>query len=235
MRFFRELLEGAEHIAFPATCVACGESLPARTQFLCDVCATGRFEDANPTNADTCDTLILPQGVAFQDAIWHYDKAGALQKLMQMLKYEGMAGVGRELGELAGQRIMQRHVPQRFAEAGAIVLLPVPLHPKREQKRGYNQAREIAEGIATVLKCPVAPAAALIRSRNTATQTRFSFSKRMENLKDVFQLAQADVFTDRAVLIIDDVFTTGSTCFSVHEALQKAQPATVGIFTIAQA
>lgn len=234
MRFFRELLQGAEHIAFPAACVACGDRLPQRTQFLCEACSTGRFEDPNPTNAATCDTLVLPDGVAFQDAMWHYDKAGALQKLMQMLKYEGMAGVGRELGELAGQRLAARHIPQRFT-TDHLVLLPVPLHPKREQKRGYNQAREIAAGIAAVTDCRIAPAEAFIRVKNTSTQTRFSFNKRMENLKNVFQLVQPEFFSNQTVLIVDDVFTTGSTCFSIHEVLKESEPAQVGIFTIAQA
>lgn len=235
MRVFSELLQGAQQIAFPPTCVACGGSLAARSQFLCETCAKGRFEDANPTNADTCDTLVLPEGVGFQDAMWHYDKAGALQKLMQMLKYEGMAQVGVDLGELAGQRISERHVPQRMPAAEQILLLPVPLHTRRERKRGYNQALKIAEGIAGVLGCRIAPADALIRSRHTSTQTRFSFSKRMENLKDVFQLSKPDVFAAQHVIIVDDVFTTGSTSFSVSAALAESQPADIGIFTIAQA
>lgn len=235
MRLLHELLQGAGHVAFPATCVACGESLAARSQFLCETCAAGRFEDANPTNEDTCDTLVLPEGVGFQDAMWHYDKAGALQKLMQMLKYEGMAQVGIELGELAGQRILERHVPERMPSAGEILLLPVPLHPRRERKRGYNQAMKIAEGIAGVIGCQIAPAESLIRSRHTLTQTRFSFSKRMENLKNVFQLSEPDVFTGQHVILIDDVFTTGSTSFSVSAALSESKPAKIGIFTIAQA
>jgi ComF family protein len=235
MRLLHELLQGAGHIAFPATCVACGSSLTTRSQFLCETCAAGRFEDANPTNDVTCDTLVLPEGVGFQDAMWHYDKAGALQKLMQMLKYEGMAQVGVELGELAGQRILERHVPQRMPSAAEILLLPVPLHPRRERKRGYNQAMKIAEGIAGVLGCRIAPADALIRSRHTSTQTRFSFSKRMENLKDVFQLSRPEVFAGQHVMLVDDVFTTGSTSFSVSAALQESRPAEIGIFTIAQA
>lgn len=235
MRILKELIDGAGHIAFPATCVACGQSLPARAQFLCEPCAASRFEDANPANADTCDALVLPEGVGFQDAMWQYDKAGALQKLMQMLKYEGMAQVGIELGELAGQRIMQRHVPQRFSADEEITLLPVPLHPRRERKRGYNQARKIAQGIAQITGFPIAAQESLVRSRHTSTQTRFSFSKRMENLKNVFKLERPEVFAGRTVLIIDDVFTTGSTCFSVNEALQEADPARAGIFTIAQA
>lgn len=235
MRLFRELLQGAGQVAFPATCVACGQSLADHTQFLCEICVAGRFEDANPTNAATCDTLVLPDGVGFQDAMWHYDKAGALQKLMQMLKYEGMSAVGLELGELAGQRIVQRHVPQRLPAAEEILLLPVPLHPRREHKRGYNQARKIAEGMANVLNCRIAPSEALIRSRHTATQTRFSFSKRMENLKNVFQLVQSEVFAGQHVLLVDDVFTTGSTSFSVSAVLQESKPAGIGVFTIAQA
>lgn len=203
---------------------------------ICSQCATRRFEDPNPTNNESCLGLILPDGVLFQDALWSYDKEGLVQEMIRQLKYQGMGQIGIELGNLAGNRIKKRHIGSRISvDISRILLVPVPLHPLREKKRGYNQARQIAQGIAAQTGASIIEPTSLIRQRNTVTQTKFSFAKRMENLRNVFVLKAPEAVKDRFLIIVDDVFTTGSTCFSLAHILKEGNPAGMGIFTIAQA
>ncbi|MCH8557700.1 MAG: hypothetical protein LAT84_07760 [Balneolia bacterium] len=227
--------EGLEQIAFPTTCVGCGDILSGQENLLCEPCITTRFDDPNPANADTCGGLILPDEVSFQDAMWLYDKESVLQTIMRMLKYEGMAETGQMLGRLAAERISKRHLATRIPLAEEVILLPVPIHKRRKTKRGYNQARLIAEGIAELLDVQVLPADVVVRVKHTVTQTKFNFDKRMQNLKQAFELRKPEQIEGRHVIIIDDVFTTGSTCFTLSSVIAPAGPASVGIFTIGMA
>lgn len=229
-RLIQNMARGVESVIFPITCVACGVSMQDNQRMLCGECISGRFEDPNPTNDNYCGKIILPDGIAFQDALWRYDKQGIIQEIIRMLKYQGMSQVGTELGKIAGNRLLQRHLKKRLPDGA--VLLPVPLHPLRKKKRGYNQARLIAEGMAVQTGLEVVPEAAVIRKRNTVTQTKFSFSRRMENLKGVFSVESQDELKGRFVIIVDDVFTTGSTCFSLGRVIGDSEVSGMGVMTI---
>jgi ComF family protein len=235
MAIYQHLFRGFQQIAFPATCTGCGRAVESGDFFLCEICLTDGFDDPNPADEPACGRIILPENVSFQDAMWVYDKEGVLQRLMRMVKYEGLGEAGIFLGRVAAQRIGSRHLNHRMGGKDGSLLLPVPIHQNRKKKRGYNQAEKIARGISEVLDIPLAPESALIRVKHTATQTRYSFDKRMQNLKGAFQLQAPDVFRGKNVLIVDDVFTTGSTCFSLAEVLGGAEPASIGIFTIGMA
>jgi len=227
-------IRGFEAIAFPQVCISCGMFMPDKNQLICSNCVANRFEDPNPANENACEKMILPNGVLFQDALWKYDKEGIVQEMIRLLKYQGMGKIGIELGEAAGRKFIRRHPGKRIhVSVDQMLLLPVPLHPKREKKRGYNQAKKIAEGISQVSGIQIAPDSSLVRIKFTTTQTRFSLKKRMENLKGVFSVADPEVFKNKVVIIIDDVFTTGSTCFSIAEILNQAEPRSIGIFTVA--
>ena len=234
---FDAFIQGMMNVAFPATCIGCGTALPVRDKILCERCPHERFSDPNPGNDLTCEKLLLPEGILFQDALWKYDKGGLVNRIIHMLKYEGMGLIGTELGFYAGRRLVERHIEgaARFADGRPLLLLPVPLHRKREQKRGYNQARQIARGMQRATGIDLAQETLLIREKNTRTQTQFNLSQRMVNLKGAFKLRNFAAVRDRHVVIVDDVFTTGSTVFTVAQELQKAKPASVSVFTVAMA
>lgn len=109
----------------------------------------------------------------------------------------------------------------RFAELPTPVLIPIPLHWKRYWKRGFNQSEELAKAISSVTKIPTHNS--LRRIRNTKTQTRLARKERLSNLKGAFVLRKIPQHF-RSAILVDDVFTTGSTADACAAELKKHAP-----------
>ena len=152
--------------------------------------------------------------------------AGSLREIVHALKYQKRRSLGPRLGELIASRC-------RDVLAGADVLVPVPLHPARERERGFNQAALIARAL------PVQRIDALVRVRETASQTDLPAARRHANVRGAFRLRRglpADRFARRAcVLLVDDVATTGATLNECAKVLKEAGAGEVRAVTAARA
>lgn len=113
-------------------------------------------------------------------------------------------------------------------------LIPVPLHPKKEAQRGFNQARILTLELAKLKNVPVIDKR-LVKVKNTLPQTSLEFMDRLRNLKGAFKVIHADEIKGKVLLIIDDVFTTGSTLLECSLALKKAGAQEIRALTLAQA
>lgn len=145
--------------------------------------------------------------------------------LIHQFKYEGYFALGRPLA--------------RFLIAGwptwAIqpdLILPIPLHPRRRQQRGYNQAELLAQPLAEAMNVPV-NVSALRRTRHTVPQVGLGPDERHDNVRGAFA-AEADAVRDRHVLLIDDVLTTGATMLAAAETLLAAGAAGVAAYCLAR-
>ena len=127
-----------------------------------------------------------------------------LQQLLYQLKYNGKKDVGHYCGTLMGKCVNESAL--RDVDA----LLPLPLFPKKERMRGYNQANLLCQGIASVTGKPVWTDA-VQRSSFTNTQTRMNRVQRWQNMEGRFIVSDADKLKGKHVLLIDDVITTGAT------------------------
>ena len=112
------------------------------------------------------------------------------------------------------------------------VIAPVPLHPKKQKSRGYNQSEWIARGISESMKKPVS-VNNLIRNLHTSTQTRKNRYERWENVEHIFEIKDKTDFLGKHVLLIDDVVTTGSTLESCTLELLQINDVKVSIATLA--
>jgi len=112
--------------------------------------------------------------------------------------------------------------------------VPVPLHPKKQKLRGYNQSEWIARGIAESLRKPVS-VDNLRRNLHTSTQTRKNRYERWENVENIFEVLIPEVFTGKHILLVDDVVTTGSTLESCAFQLLQVEKVKVSIATLAYA
>jgi ComF family protein len=117
---------------------------------------------------------------------------------------------------------------------GAEAVIPVPLHVKRLRQRGFNQSGLMAKMLGRTLRLSV-PFGALIRQHWTEPQTRLNRQDRLTNVKGAFRVKNPSVVRDRSILLIDDVFTTGTTVTECAATLKKAGASEVHILTVARA
>jgi ComF family protein len=176
---------------------------------------------------------MLPEQIAFLEALWQFDRFGGLRRVLHVLKYQGIPEVGYELGELLADKVISRRPEISQWQSGDTYLVPVPLHRRKRITRGYNQAEAIARGISTRTGIPILPDTVVLRTKNTRTQTGFNQKERIQNMSGAFVVNDADSLKSKSLLIIDDVFTTGSTTFELAYTLHQAGAGTMGIITIA--
>ncbi len=217
-------------LLYPVSCLVCGDRQVDR-HHLCPYCMDHAFEPSNEDGRESSEGLVLPGWITMQHTLWEFDKGGFLQDVLHHVKYSGLAALGVTLGEKLGHGLLDNPYLRVTRET---TLLPVPLHPARERKRGYNQSFLIALGIANVTGAEIAPQSAVKRTRNTRTQTGLNASNRRKNLSGAFEVRQMKVFTNQDVVIVDDVVTTGATVFELA-SLIRDYCGKIGVATIARA
>lgn len=173
---------------------------------------------------------ILKENYAYAAALFFYRAESDYRHITQRIKYDGNIEAGVFFGNILGEKLASGTL---FQDVDLII--PVPLHWRRQWERGYNQAQVIAEGISAWLGAPVR-SDILIRSRSTRTQTRLSIEEKSLNVKNAFRLHKRlrtstppELTGIRHILLVDDVFTTGSTLMACFTALRSAFPPSVRI------
>lgn len=229
----RDVLEGLERWLLPPACLLCREPLPASdgAHLACGVCRS-RWTPLPPPLCPRCgqprdgdlECRICPEWPgAFgpvESAAWMTDPT---RRAVHLFKYEGWWRLGESMA-LA----MRGLAPLRGAE----LLVPVPLGAARQRRRGYNQSAELARPLGALIGVPVQERA-LVRTRETATQTRLTPEGRRANLAGAFRALPA--VRGRYVVLVDDVFTTGTTLAEAAQALLAAGARAVGGVTFARA
>ncbi|MFH1140968.1 MAG: ComF family protein [Chloroflexota bacterium] len=155
-----------------------------------------------------------------------YRMEGAVRQAVHALKYQYVRALAPDMGHLLAEFVASSDLP-------ADVLVPVPLHPRRERNRGYNQSLLLARETGKVVGLPVEDRA-LRRSRHTPSQAQSaSQEERRANVAEAF-LAEATLAQGRRVLLVDDVCTTGATLEACAIALKEAGAASVWGLTLAR-
>jgi len=216
-------------LVLPRRCAGCDAPLFEHEPAICTICLDDlpltRFHDdpANPVERIFWGRVTLESATA----LMHFDKHGRVQRMLHRLKYKGDRTTGRALGRMLGDQLKDS---PRFASVDTV--LAVPLHPRKERERGYNQAEVLAEGLRESLGVGRSPAN-IRRSRHTASQTRKGRMDRWRNVKDAFELRNAEALRGRHVLLVDDVVTTGATLEGCATTLLAHGGARVSIATVA--
>jgi ComF family protein len=204
----------------PARCAACDAPV-ARLVVLCDACAsTAEWTHENDSFWDSAP-CAAPRVAAFA-------YGGAIARAIGRLKYERRADLARPLGDLLWRALQPHAVALRNN-----VVVPVPLHPSRLVERGFNQSALIARPVARRLAAPLRPLA-LARIRDTPQQAALDRQARIANVVDAFRVRQPQQIDRRAVLLIDDVCTTGATLDACTKALMAAGAASVAHAVVAR-
>lgn len=214
---------------YPQVCAACGASLFKWEKLVCTRCRSFLPKTGYEKNEDNPLARIFYGRVRLKavTACFFFSKEGKVQHLIHELKYKGNSDAGVFLGQELGKTLKEAPLFQ-----GLDYLIPVPLHPKREKERGYNQSMMIAQGISEVTGIPIGDRF-LLRSVHTATQTHKSKEERWQNVKDIFELRHAEQLENKYVLLIDDVLTTGATLEACALKLSAVPGITVSCATAA--
>lgn len=152
---------------------------------------------------------------------------GKVQAMLHQLKYRGDREIGMLLGRLMAEDLMDS---QRFSTVDAF--LPVPLHPRKERTRGFNQSQVLVEGMREAWPKPII-GKELMRVVKTPSQTRRGRLDRWLNVKEAFQIPDPEALRDRHVLIVDDVVTTGATVEGCVKALSVVPGIRISLYTAA--
>jgi len=159
-------------------------------------------------------------------AQYYFTKGSLMQHLMHELKYRGNKELGLQMGRLMGNDLQQTH---RFCHVDA--LIPLPLFPAREKRRGYNQTTILCQGIAQVLNVDVLRDV-VVRREHTETQTKKGRTERWQNMEGKFELLNSHKIENKHVLLVDDVITTGATLEACGHELTAANNARLSIATL---
>ncbi|HWR99037.1 MAG TPA: ComF family protein [Prolixibacteraceae bacterium] len=214
---------------YPRLCAGCQTSLVRGEEVICLGCLADLPKTGFEKIADNQVSQLFwgRADIRLATSFCSFDKGGIMQHLMHQLKYKGSREVGVKLGNLFGTDLI-RSAPYRDIE----LLVPVPLHPKRERTRGYNQSAEIGKGISAAIERPLITGN-LVRNLYSNSQTNKSRFERWQNVKELFGVRNPEILEGRHLLLVDDVVTTGSTLEACAQVLLKIPGTTVSIATIA--
>ena len=228
MNLLKGIFSSTTHLFYPHVCTGCGSDLLSADNLLCARCITDLPQTNFAQHASNPVEKIFwgRVPVAAGHSEFYFAKESLIQHLVHQLKYKNNKEIGIYLGEIMGRSLMDSH---RFKNIDALV--PLPLYPDKERKRGYNQAAIICQGMSAVMNVPVM-INNLIRQRYTETQTKKHRLERWENVEGSFAVKNMATFKGKHLLVVDDVVTTGATIEAGCEALLKSEAASLSIATL---
>ncbi|RZJ68030.1 MAG: ComF family protein [Flavobacterium sp.] len=216
------------NLFFPAVCAGCDELLLQSESVICTNCRHEIPLTKHHLLADN-EAATKFYGRIPAEAIvtfMYFQKKGIVQELIHKLKYKGCEEVGTVIGHwFSGDLKKTRAV---FAHE----IIPVPLHPRKLKKRGYNQVTTFGKALSESLEIPVNDSL-LVRNFYSKTQTKKNLWNRSELKKSLFQAKFSEADHDKHFLLIDDVLTTGSTLEACSRALLEIPGAKVSIACMA--
>lgn len=214
----REIKDSFLHLLFPHVCDGCGSDILSKHSMLCLQCMEAipqtDFENkpGNPIEKRFYGRLPLEEATAS----YYFSKESLVQKLVHQVKYKGNKELGIQLGQLMGDLL------KRSGRFAVDAMIPLPLFPVKEKKRGYNQSALLCEGIRVHLPIPILTNV-IARPEHTETQTKKGRIERWKNMEGKFVLTNPAAIAGKHILLVDDVITTGATLESCGTELLKAE------------
>ncbi len=217
--FYKNLVVPVQDFIYPPLCFLCDKRLENGGVRMCGECWPNfpSFHVGDPVWHELKNRFAQDGAVSDFLSCFYFEQQGRLQKVIHLLKYQGIRSMGVMLGKEIGYRILQS-----TAFGSADVLLPVPLHKLRQRERGFNQSEIICEGISTVTGIPTR-ANVIHRVKYTQSQTKLNLEERRSNVGDAFRINPhySEAVKRKRVILVDDVITTGSTISACAKELVR--------------
>lgn len=216
-------------LIYPPLCASCGLLRPLDQHIFCLECLqqlpeTGfHLVSSNPFTAHFAGRIQLRAGAAFL----YFSRGGGTQHLLHQIKYNNQPELITTVGRWYGRQLLQSDDWQ-----GIDVITPVPLHWKKQRKRGYNQSAVFGEAIGETMNIPCHKNA-LLRITHDKSLTGMKRLERVETIGSSFIVPKPALLKNKHVLLVDDVLTTGATLESCANAMEKIPVASIRMVTIA--
>ncbi|HTO14280.1 MAG TPA: ComF family protein [Edaphocola sp.] len=223
------LFDSFYNFLLPKHCAVCERSIGTKEAFLCLKC----FYDLPYTEMQGLEenpisiNLLTKLKIENSFALLYFVEGGTIRKLLHQMKYGNRPEIGLYLGKLMGRKLLESNYMNDID-----IIVPIPLHKKKKHLRGYNQSDYIAEGLALEIKKPVNKSN-VVRVINTNSQTDKNRAERLKNVANAFKVKDTALFSNKHLLLIDDVFTTGATIASCGNAILKDTNCKISVATIA--
>ena len=228
MHLIKNITDSLLQLVFPQVCNGCGSDLVSEGNKLCLLCheslpqTSFHLYSNNPVEKLFWGRLPVTAATAQ----YYFSQGSVVQHLMHRFKYKGDRELGLFLGRLMGHQLKATN---RFN--GIDILIPLPLFPEKERRRGYNQATLLCEGIAEVWGKPIIKGA-MIRTTYTESQTKKNRIERWQNMEGRFQLIDAAAVNGKHILLVDDVVTTGATLEACGDEIMKGEDVRLSVATL---
>jgi ComF family protein len=236
----RDIFLGFLDVLYPRHCFACDKSLhEEQNTYVCESC----LEIIEATETKRCSKCGLKTGpgiassskgcpeckntnLRFEKCFFVSDNIEPVKTLIHQFKYKKHICLATPLGSLLINHLHKKTIGKIDS------VVPVPLHWKKKQERGFNQSELMAKKISNELSIPISTNN-LFRAKNTLSQTQLSRTQRQENVKGAFKVKNPRLFYQKNILLVDDVLTTGMTASECAKSLKNA--GTNKVFLIALA
>lgn len=227
-----KILYGLNSVIYPHTCVGCEQLLYAHETVCCGLCLSQLplIDNNDGIHNEMAEKIYGRIPSTYHFSLFHFHKNHFVQEILHYIKYKNGQQIAFKLGAQLGDIIRSKDISIDH-------IIPLPLHPKKLLKRGYNQAQIIAEGISSNLSyAPINHS--LKRIKNTDSQTQKSRLERIHNVSDAFEWKEDNIKNgqNHHYLIVDDVLTTGATLeAAAHTILKQCPEAKISLATLALA
>ena len=220
------------NLLFPKVCGGCADVLRSNENVLCTECRHSLpLACFHRNDANTMRKMFFGK-VKIEDAtaLLKFQKRGVTQELMHNLKYRGQQEIGTTFGAWLGQELLESNSFKTID-----LVIPVPLHPLRQRKRGYNQVTKFGSEIAKALQVPFYEDG-LTKLTKTKSQV---FKKRLNRFSsgngttDLYKITNQLKLENTHILLVDDIITTGATLENCATTLHQANNVKISLATIA--
>jgi ComF family protein len=226
-----EIIAGLADMAWPNLCLLCERPLMRGEQHVCLNCLyeLPALQESSFRENNTADRFLGKLEFERASSGFRYNKDSNIQKALELLKYKGEKEIGSCLSKVSALRLSEKGF---FKDIDALV--PVPLHKRKQKKRGYNQSEWIANGISEVTGISVNNEL-LGRAVHNTSQTTKNLWSRWENAQGLFELKNVEGFSGKHLLLVDDVLTSGSTLVACGQVLLQIPNVRISFFALALA